>query len=610
MAGLMDGLNPEQYDRQYSDKVLYQRILDRLSPQRSNLVKLAILVTVQSLAGGGVPILISKTLDLLKTDEGNQATLMGAVALTMGLGVLDWLLNYRNQALAARTVGVMVQDLRQDAFDATLRRDMRFFDQNIPGKLISRITSDTQELGALVTLFSGLMSSLLLVGLMVGVMFYRNPSLALLSLATVPLLWLSSVLFRRLARERSTGSRRILGTLNATISESISGISVAKGFRQEQSLFDAFADTNAQGYRVNLQLGWTFNTIFPVLNMVMGLGTAMVVYFGGRAALQPELSGVTPGEWFFFVQATGTIFFPLTSLASFYSQLQNGLASAERVFALLDGETELKQAIPGTDPGRLTGELDFDNVHFEYVKDEPVFSSLDLHIKPGESVALVGHTGAGKSSIVNLLCRYYEFSQGSLRVDGHDIRTLNLDAWRRQLGVILQEQLLFDTTVLDNIRYGRPDASEAEVIATLEKMGALGLVEDLPEGLLTRIRERGSRLSIGQRQLISMARTLLQDPAILLMDEATASVDPLTEVQLQRALEQVMRGRTTLVVAHRLTTIRHVDRIIALDHGRIVESGSHDELLARGGYYATLYNTYYRHQSLEYIEKAYLEATA
>ena len=327
MAGLMDGLSAEAYDRQYSDRVLYQRILERLAPQRTNLLQLGILVTLQSLAAGGVPILISKTLDLLKEDETSGSLLLGAVFLTMGLGATDWLLNYRNQALAARTIGVMVQDLRQDTFDATLRRDMRFFDQNIPGKLISRITSDTQELGALVTLFSGLMSSLLLVALMVGVMFYRNASLAALSLATAPLLWLSSVVFRRLARARSTGSRRILGTLNGMISESISGISVAKGFRQEQGLFDAFADTNLQGYRVNLQLGWTFNTIFPVLNLLLGVGTAVVIYFGGRAALQPELSGVTPGEWFFFVQATGTIFFPLTSLASFFSQLQSGLAS-------------------------------------------------------------------------------------------------------------------------------------------------------------------------------------------------------------------------------------------------------------------------------------------
>lgn len=606
MASLMDGLNAESYDRQYTDRQLYSRILQRLAPQKKRLLVLASVVFFQSMAGAGVPVVVGKTLDLLR-DDARLLTLAGVVLLAMVLGMTDWLLNYRNQSLAARAIGELVEDLRKDSLNATLRRDMRFFHQNLPGRLISRITSDTQEMGALVTLVSDSLSSLLIVVLLISVMTVKNPTLTLLCLATLPLIMLLTLIFRSLARKRSTESRRILGLLNGQISESISGISVAKGFRQENAIYDAFQEHNQAGYRVNLQLGWTFNTIFPLLGILMGLASAIVVYFGGSAALRVEETGITPGDWYFFVQATGMVFFPLSSLASFHSQLQNGLASSERVFALLDADSELKQAEPGLDPGRLAGELRFEQVVFSYIPQEPVFRELNLHVKAGESVALVGHTGAGKSSIVNLLSRYYEFQGGSIKVDGHDIRSLNLDAWRRQLGVILQEQLLFDTTVLENVRYGRPDASEQEVIQALEQIGARSLIDELPEGLQTRVRERGSRLSLGQRQLVSMARTLLQNPTLLMMDEATASVDPLTEVKLQRALDRVMKGRTTLIVAHRLTTIRNVDRIVAIDKGKIVEEGTHDELLAKGGYYSTLYNTYYRHQSLDYIEYLPLE---
>ena len=602
MAGLMTGLDAESYDRKYSDKELYRRILQRFGPQRSQLIRVCTLVVLQSMAGTAVPLLIARSIDLLQSDQSFDR-MIGVVLVAILLGSLDWLFNYLNQSLSSRAIGDMVRALREDTLSATLRRDMRFFDQQLPGRIISRITSDTQEMGALVTLLADMLASLLIVFLAFSVMFYKSPQLAIISVATAPFVWLATLFFRRIARRMSTGSRRILGVLNGQIQESISGISVAKGFRQERAMFDAFEVNNRQGYSINLRQGWTFNTIFPILQMLSGLGTALVIYFGGSAVFESARTGITAGDWYFFVQSLGLIFFPLTSLASFYSQLQNGLASSERVFALLDRESEIRQESPGQDPGRIRGDITLTDVHFHYQEHEPVFQGLTIDIPAGQSVALVGHTGAGKSSIVNLLSRYYEFQSGSIQIDGQDIRTLDLDRYRRQLGIILQEQLLFDATVADNIRYGRPESTDAEVRAALDRIGASSLIDDLPEGLATRVRERGSRLSVGQRQLVSLARTVLQDPAILVLDEATASVDPLTEVQLQKALEAVMKGRTTLIVAHRLTTIRHVDRIIALDHGRIVEEGTHDVLLARGGYYSTLYDTYYRHQSLQYIEQ-------
>ena len=600
MAGFMDGLDAESYDRHYTDRELYRRILPYFG-SKTRLVRLSILVLLQGLSGTAVPLMTAKALDIVQADRSITA-MAAVVGLVTFFSMASWFLNNGQQRVAALTVGDMVRALRIHAFDAVFARDMRFFDQHLPGRLISRITSDTQETGTLVTLFADMFSSLFIVILIALAMILKNTRLALLTLATLPLIWAATSIFRRVARRFSIAGRRVLGLLNGQIQEIISGIAVAKGFRQEAALHQEFRHNNERAYAVNLRLAMAFATIFPVFHMILGLGTALIVYVGGTEVLSPRVTAVSAGDWYFFLMGMNMIFFPLTSLASFYSQMQAGLSAAERVFGLLDGDSELRQASPGITPERVDGHIEFDSVSFYYKEGSPVFRSLSLVIPPGQSLALVGHTGAGKSSIVNLLSRNYEFQSGTIRIDGVDIRRLNLFAWRKRLGIILQEQLLFDMSVLDNIRYACPEASEADVEGVLERLGVLALFRGLPEGLKTPVRERGARLSIGQRQLIAFARTFLQDPAVLVLDEATASVDPMTEARLHGALETLMKGRTTVIIAHRLTTIRRVDRIIALDHGRIVEDGTHEELMAKGGYYSSLFNTYYRHQSLDYIE--------
>jgi ABC-type multidrug transport system fused ATPase/permease subunit len=338
-----------------------------------------------------------------------------------------------------------------------------------------------------------------------------------------------------------------------------------------------------------------------VLNGLAAIGTAALVYFGGISA---QTGTLTPGDWYLFIQGVALFWFPLTSIASFWSQFQLGLAAGERVFALIDAEPAVVQTGEDRVLPQIDGEIRFENVDFHYVEGEQVLRDFNLTIGAGETLALVGHTGSGKSSIGKLIARFYEFQGGRILIDSNDIRSLDLRAYHRKLGVVTQSPFLFDGTVRDNIRYGREDASDEAVLEVARMVGQGDWLRALPNGLDTEVGERGGNLSMGQRQLVALARVLMQDPAIVILDEATASVDPLTETLIQEGLDVVLRDRTSIVIAHRLSTIKNADRIIVLRQGEIIEEGTHDQLLAGGGHYAELYNTYFRHQSLEYIEGA------
>lgn len=361
-------------------------------------------------------------------------------------------------------------------------------------------------------------------------------------------------------------------------------------------MYDAFKKVNQQSYYVNVRSGFVYNGVFPLLFLVANVGTTIVIYFGGLNVLNGTISA---GEWFLFVQSIGILWFPLTSIASFWSQFQLGLSASERVFALIDAEPRVRQIDHQPVP-RLEGRIEFKDIFFQYTEQQTVLAGFNLVINAGETVALVGHTGAGKSSLGKLVARFYEFQGGELLIDGHDIRTFDLQAYHRQLGVVPQVPFLFSGTVADNIRYARPEASDEEVDEVAQYIGWGDWLEALPDGLNTEVGEEGKALSMGQRQLVALARVLLQDPSIIVFDEATASVDPLTEAQIQEGLDLVLENRTAIVIAHRLSTIRHANRIIVLSRGKIVEEGNHDALIAQGGHYAQLYNTFFRHQSPDY----------
>jgi ATP-binding cassette subfamily B protein len=597
MPFILDGLDSEDYDRTYKDRELVRRIGSYFRPYRSQILLTSLMLTLNSVSGTAGPILIAKALDLVKKNSSFHVLLLLSLGVLM-LGVFAWGFNYIRRVFAARVVGNVVLRLREDVFNSVVRNDLTFFDQHPTGKIVSRVTSDTQDFSDVVTLVLDVISQLLLVFLLSIWLFTIDIRLTLLILAMSPLAFFIALKFRKIARKVTRNAKRVTAVINAEIQESISGIVVAKSFRQEQAIFDRFLENNRKAYRVGLARGLTLNSIFPILSTASGLAVALLVYAGGAAA---RSGSVTPGDWYLFMQAVAFFWWPMISIASFWSQFQDGLSASERVFALIDQEPKVVQTAANPAP-KLKGEIEFRNLSFSYTEREQVLKGFNLVIPSSQNLALVGHTGAGKSSIARLIARFYEFQGGELRVDGTDIRCFDLAQYRRQIGLVPQDPFLFSGTVKDNIHYGLPEATEEQVFQAAMRIAEGTWLEALSDGLNTEVGARGASLSMGQRQLVALARVLLKDPAILILDEATASVDPFTETQIQEGLELVMKDRTAIVIAHRLSTVRHADRIIVLEKGRIIEEGNHQDLLARGGHYAELYNTYFRHQSMEYVE--------
>jgi len=595
MGFIMDGLDEETYDRKYDDRQLIARIIGYFRPQLKMMLFVALLVMLTSLMDTAFPILIARSLDTLTATKSTQLIAL-LVVIILVTGILSWTFNFLRQRYTARSVGNVVLALQQDAFAAIVARDMSFYDEYPSGKIVSRVTSDTEKFATVVTLTLNLLSQLLLFFLIAGVLFYINARLALLALTITPAIVAIALGFRWIARRTTRRSQRSLARVNASVQEAISGITVAKNFRQEQNMYDAFKKVNEQSYHVNVRSGFVYSGVFPLLFLVANVGTTIVVYFGGLNVLNGTISA---GEWFLFVQSIGILWFPLTSIASFWSQFQLGLSASERVFALIDAEPRVQQIDRQPVP-RLSGHIEFKDLFFQYTEQQTVLAGFNLEIKAGETVALVGHTGAGKSSLGKLVARFYEFQGGQLLIDGHDIRTFDLQAYHRQLGIVPQVPFLFSGTVADNIRYAHPEATNMEVATVAQNIGWGDWLEALPDGLDTEVGEEGKALSMGQRQLVALARVLLQNPSIIILDEATASVDPLTEAQIQEGLDLVLENRTAIIIAHRLSTIRHADRIIVLSRGKIVEEGNHEVLMNHGGHYAQLYNTYFRHQSPDY----------
>jgi len=584
------GLGAEKYDRVYSDSDLVKRILNYFRPHKTKVIIVTIAIFLLAASGALLPILIASSLN--SGTEGS-AFPVWLVILVFFIGIATWALSGIRRYLSAQVIADVVVTMRDDAFDAAIHQDLSFFDEYSTGRIVSRITSDTQDFGEVVTIAMDVINQLAVAFILIFVLFTIDVRLTLAVLAMTPIVALVALAFRRLARDVTRQSSRALAEVNKSIQEAVSGIRVAKNFRQEAAIYDEFMQVNNQSYSINIRRAFVLSNIFPTLNALAGLGTAMLVYFGGRSTVTGAIS---IAAWYLFITTVDRFWFPVTNLSAFWSQFQAGLASTERVFGLIDAESSVTQT-DNLPVESLNGDINFDNVFFRYSNKEQILNGFNLHILPGESVALVGHTGAGKSSIIKLIARFYEFQEGRITVDGRDIRTLDLIAYRKQLGIVSQVPFLFAGTVAENIRYACPEASDEHIEQMARKIGNGEWLDTLPDGIWSDVGERGSRLSMGQRQLVALTRVLVQQPRIFVLDEATASVDPFTESQIQHALDLIMANSTAIIIAHRLSTVRSADRIIVLKKGQIIEEGSHRSLMVEGGHYAELYDTYFRHQS-------------
>lgn len=596
--GFFAGLNDEKYDRQYTDRVLVRRMVNYFKSQTSRLAFASFIIILLAIIGAALPVIVSRIVDLIQDQPSlNSISWVGLALVGVAFGL--WGLNWLRRGLIVRSVGDVVLDMRSRAFRATAEHDLSFYDQFSSGRIVSRITSDTNDFGQLVVIVTDVAAQFMQAILIAIVLFRTEWRLSLLLIGFLPVIFGIAAGFRAWARKVTKRGMKAMADVNAAIKETISGISIAKNFRQEESIFKSFDESNQQSYGVNVQRGFVLSLVFPTLNALGGIFVGVLVYVGGFSAAQGVVS---IGAWYLFIMSLDQFFFPVLNLTSFWAQIQSGLSAAERVFALIDADPNVVQK-EKLDVPRLHGEIHFDHMHFRYSDKEPVLTDFNLLIQPGETLALVGHTGAGKSSIAKLIARFYEFQQGRLLIDGRDIRTFDLTQYRRQLGIVSQVPFLFSGTVADNIRYAAPGVPEEEMLRLAKRIGDGEWLETLPNGLHTEVGERGNRLSMGQRQLVALMRVLVQNPAIFILDEATASIDPFTEWQIQQALNLILKNSTSILIAHRLSTVKAADRIVVMRKGTIIEEGNHQRLLDQNGHYAELYNTYFRHQSLAYVEQ-------
>jgi ABC-type multidrug transport system fused ATPase/permease subunit len=486
----------------------------------------------------------------------------------------------------------MEYDLRDDIFDHIQKLSIGYFADKEPGSIVSRATNDIDKLSELIS--SGIITAaadlLTIVGIVI-IMFSLNWELSLVSFAVIPVMLVWMVVWGKQVRTVYRETRKSIASVSAQMEESVSGIKEIQSFSKEDETKKEFQNVNESNRVANTEAGRVMSAFYPTVTFFTSIGQALVLWFGGIAVIQ---HAVTVGTLFIFMSYITRFFQPIQELSNIWTSIQSAFAAAERVFNIIDTPIDIKDS-PDSEPmGPIKGEIVYDHMSFGYEKDRPVLRDIDLTIKPNTTVAFVGPTGVGKTTMINLLYRFYDPVEGRILIDGKDLKTIQVESLRTQMGIVLQDPFLFSGTIMDNIRYSRPTASNEEVVAVSKAIGAHDFIARLPEGYQTEVKERGGRLSVGQRQLVSLARALIADPRILIMDEATSSIDAYTELLIQNAMDKILQGRTTIVIAHRLSTIRNADKIIVIENGRIAEAGKHNELLKKGGLYKKLYEMQFK----------------
>ncbi|GKS13854.1 ABC transporter ATP-binding protein [Paenibacillus chitinolyticus] len=571
----------------------FKRLAVYMKPYSKQIIPIVIvMMIVGAITKLSIPLIISTTIDSSLHVGGDAKFLFGMVALMLGVYIIQWLSNKYRIKYTSVIGQRVIYDLRHDLFRHIQRLSFEFFDKRPAGSVLVRVTNYVNSLQDLFT--NGVVNMMIdcvqLVGIVI-ILLTINFKLGAAIIITVPLMFIvSSQLRKRVRRSWQTVNIK-QSRLNAHLNECIQGIRVTQAYTQEKEnirFFEQMNEDNKQAWNRASKLNQSFG---PIIEITGAIGYFILFWYGASLIQSGE---ITVGLLVAFASYIGNFWEPINRMVQMYSQLLVAMASAERIFEFMDEQPTVGEKENAAELPPIRGQVSFENIVFEYEKGRTALNHINVDVQPGQSIALVGHTGSGKSTIINLLCRFYDPTEGSVRIDGKDIRDVKLQSLRSQIGIVLQDTFIFSGTIRDNIRFGRLDATDEEVEAAAKAVHAHDFILKLPFGYDTEVQERGNALSMGQRQLISFARALLADPAILILDEATASIDTETELRIQEALKTLLKGRTSFMVAHRLSTIRGADKIIVLDHGRIMETGDHDELMKHQGIYYGLIQAQYK----------------
>ncbi|UTA68892.1 ABC transporter ATP-binding protein [Emticicia sp. 21SJ11W-3] len=571
------------------DWAVLKRLFQFIRPYQFRFFTLVFVILAGAALAPAIPLLIRHTIDG-PVSAGNYTGLAKMMLIMIAVLVVQSLIQFVNTYLAGWLGQNIIRDIRIQLYQKIIHLRLKFFDDTPIGRLVTRTISDIETLADVFSEgIAAIAGDILQLVLIITVMFYTDWKLSLISLSTIPLMLISTYIFKEKVKKSFNVVRNAVASLNAFVQEHITGMSIVQIFNSEKIEYKKFVDINKEHRDANIKSIMYYSVYYPVAEVIAALGTGLVVWFGAKQMLSSEVSYGTVTAFIMFIN----IFFrPIRMLADRMNTLQMGIVSTDRIIKLLDSDEYTSNE--GTYTTHLKGDVQFKDVWFAYNQENYVLKNISFQVNPGETVAFVGATGAGKSSVINLLSRFYEINKGEILIDGVDIKEFELKRLREQIGVVLQDVFLFSDTIEKNITLGDTSISRENIMEAARLVGVHDFIMQLPDNYDYNVQERGATLSVGQRQLISFVRAMVQNPKIIVLDEATSSVDTETEELIQNAIGQLMKGRTAIVIAHRLSTIQKADKIIVLDKGRIMEEGNHEELLEKDGFYANLYRMQYK----------------